>query len=164
MESFLLVESEKIQHQLHWLFSNGLFVPGAEEMAARSVLVCRAVVFLFDGGVPEVFIVDRLSCPCSWFLGAVGRGLPPPETELRRLRLCNNLKASVFWSKTTTRAMQDGGFSEFEVRRLPVRLGALLIQVKKRRCGGGAPAACSVSSLLVRGPAGLVCIFIFVLG
>jgi hypothetical protein len=38
-------------------------------MAARSVVLCRAAVVLFDGGVPEVSVVDRLSCPCSWLLG-----------------------------------------------------------------------------------------------
>jgi hypothetical protein len=133
-------------------------------MAARSVVLCRAAVVLFDGGVPEVSVVDRLSCPCSWLLGASEQGFPSPEIESRRLRLCNNPKTVVYWSKTKTMALQDGGFLKLEVRRLPVRMGALPIQVKKRSSGGGALAARSVCGGCLRGPAGLCCNFCFILG
>jgi hypothetical protein len=133
-------------------------------MAAQSVVLCREAAVLFDGGVPVVSVVDRLSCPCSWFLGASEQGFPSPEIESRRLRFCNNPKTVVYWSKTKMMALQDGGFLKLEVRRLPVRMGALPIQVKKRSSSGGAPAARSACGGCLRGPAGLCCIFCFVLG
>jgi hypothetical protein len=133
-------------------------------MAAQPVMLCREAVVLFDGGAPEAFAVDRLSYPCSWFLGASEQGFPPPEIESRRLRLDNNPKTVMYWSKTKTMALQDGGFLKLEVRRLPVRMGALLIQVKKRSSGGGAPAARSACPVCLRGPEGLRCNFCFVLG
>ena len=128
------------------------------------MVLCRAVVVLFDGGVPEVSVVDHLSCPCSRFLGAAEQGFPSPEIELRWLRLCNKLKVVVYWSKTTTMAMQGGGFLKLEVRRLPVRRGALPIQVMKRSSGGGMRRRHVLFAVVGRGPEGLRCIFCFFLG
>ena len=129
---------------------------GAGKMAARPEWILGAVIFLFGVGAPGSSAVDLPSGPRSQFLGAVVRGLPSPESELRRLRKLLIMKFDLVCCKVVAMTTQDGGSCGAKLRRLPGHGGAPSSPRRLRgRSGGGAPAICTVFRLRHRDPEGL---------
>ena len=92
-------------------------------MAARPEWILGAVIFLFGVGAPGSSAVDLPSGPRSQFLGAVVRGLPSPESELRRLRKLLIMKFDLVCCKVVAMTTQDGGSCGAKLRRLPGHAG-----------------------------------------
>ena len=107
-------------------------------MAARSEWILVAEIFLFGVGAPGGSAVDLLSKLCSQVFGAVLRGYPSPEFELRRLRVSFGSIRAVFAGRWLRWRWMEA--HRDRVRRLPGRGGAVPYPRREGSSGGGAPA------------------------
>jgi hypothetical protein len=149
-------------HSLGW---SGWPAGGVEEEVARSDRRFVEAEIFSGGGALRSSAADLPPSPHSLLGGAALCFFPMPEAVERRLRWLEFVEEEVVLKQGDG---DDGGarwrIFGSELRRLPVRQGAPSDPRLKWRSGGGAPAIRRARRRRHRGPQGLFCNFLFVLG